>query len=58
VSSPLPNIAGTPPAISVRELGLQLAGPHAATLLVIGILLTVALLGGVMIASTDKGDSP
>lgn len=40
--------------VSVRELGLQLMGPHAAALLIIGLMLTVALLGAVVIASTDR----
>src|SRR4051812_38019609 len=39
------------PRITVRELGTQLGGPHAAALLVIAILLTVALLGAVVLAS-------
>ena len=37
-------------------------GPHAAALLVVGVILTVALLGGVVIAAADrtgkKGDEP
>lgn len=46
------------PAVSVRELGLQLMGPHAATLLAVGVLLTVALLGAVVIAATDRPEKP
>jgi NADH:ubiquinone oxidoreductase subunit 6 (subunit J) len=38
----------------VRELGLQLMGPHTAALLVVGALLTVALLGAVVLAATDR----
>jgi len=40
--------------LSVRSLGMQLMGPHAAALLVIGVMLTVALLGAVVIASFDR----
>jgi NADH:ubiquinone oxidoreductase subunit 6 (subunit J) len=62
VSSPLPAATPATPSISVRDLGLQLMGPHAASLLVVGALLTVALLGAVVIASAernhDKGNAP
>lgn len=58
-------MAGTSPRASgatVRELGTQLMETHAAALLVIGLLLTVALLGAVVIAATDrpktKSDQP
>ncbi len=44
--------APTPgPAATVRELGGQLMGPHAAALLVVGVLLTVALIGAVVLAA-------
>lgn len=39
------------PSISVKQLGIDLAGPHAAALLIVGVLLTVALLGAVVIAA-------
>ncbi|MFZ5496678.1 MAG: NADH-quinone oxidoreductase subunit J [Verrucomicrobiota bacterium] len=42
------------PAVPVRELGTLLMGPHAAALLIVGVLLTVALLGAVVIAAVDK----
>ena len=42
------------PAVSVKELGHLLMGPHAAALLIVGVLLTVALLGAVVIAAVDK----
>ncbi len=32
-------------------------GPHAAALLIIGVLLTVALLGAVVIAAGDRADA-
>jgi NADH:ubiquinone oxidoreductase subunit 6 (subunit J) len=47
-----------PAAITVKQLGTQLMGPHAAALLIIGVLLTVALLGAVIIASLDKPEDP
>ncbi|MBL9212158.1 MAG: NADH-quinone oxidoreductase subunit J [Opitutaceae bacterium] len=58
LSSPLGagTVAGNAPAISVRDLGLQLMGSHAAALLVVGGLLTVALLGAVVIASADRAE--
>jgi NADH:ubiquinone oxidoreductase subunit 6 (subunit J) len=44
--------------VTVRDLGNLLMGPHAAALLVIGVLLTVALLGGVVIAAGDAPQDP
>lgn len=44
------------PVLTVREIGVLLAGPHAAALLVAGVLLTVALIGAVVIAATDSRD--
>lgn len=46
------------PTVSVLELGQQLMGPHVASLLAIGALLTVALLGAVVIASHDRDEKP
>jgi NADH:ubiquinone oxidoreductase subunit 6 (subunit J) len=43
-----------PPPVTVRDLGTQLMGQHAGALLIIGALLTVALLGAVVIAATDR----
>jgi NADH:ubiquinone oxidoreductase subunit 6 (subunit J) len=40
------------PTASVREIGIQLMSTHAAALIIIGILLTVALLG----AAEDSTD--
>jgi NADH:ubiquinone oxidoreductase subunit 6 (subunit J) len=45
---------GAVPSITVREIGTQLMGPHAVSLLAVGVLLTVALLGGVVIAASDS----
>ena len=46
------------PEINVRQVGLQLMGPHAASLLVIGVLLTVALIGATVIAATERESRP
>ena len=49
------DVAPSPTAtISVKEIGTELMGPHTAALLVIGVLLTVALLGAVVVAATDR----
>mgnify|MGYP001613720116 FL=1 len=54
LSTPLKSTTAAAPSISVRDLGLQLMGPHAAALLVVGALLTVALLGAVVIAAQER----
>lgn len=41
------------PELKVRQLGGELMGSQTAALLVAGLILTVALLGGVVIASKD-----
>lgn len=46
--------SGAPaPELTVHQLGTRLMGTHAAALLVVGVILTVALLGAVVIAATD-----
>lgn len=54
VSTPLAVAPQPPAALTVRDIGLSLMGPHAAALLIIGVLLTVALIGAVVIAATDQ----
>ena len=54
VSSSFGPAPARAPEITVRQLGYQLMGPHAAALLVVGILLTVALIGATILASTDR----
>jgi NADH:ubiquinone oxidoreductase subunit 6 (subunit J) len=49
---------GPAPTVSVLQLGKQLMGPQVASLLVIGALLTVALLGAIVIAATDRDEKP
>lgn len=41
------------PVVEVRQLGFQLMGPHAASVLVAGVILTVTLLGATIIAAND-----
>ena len=57
VSSPLPGSTPPVPTVSVKQLGLELAGRHAGALLIVGALLTVALLGAVVLAAVDRPDS-
>jgi len=55
--SPLEVRLSSPtPSISVRELGVLLMGPYAPALLIVGVLLTVALLGAVVLAAEDTKD--
>jgi len=56
--TPLAVSAGPAPAVSVRQIGGELMGPHAAALLVVGVLLTVALLGAVVLAAGDRPENP
>ena len=59
LGSPLAGRAAPAPAsITVKEIGAQLMGPHAAALLIIGVILTVALLGAILIAAVDKPEDP
>lgn len=52
-----PMSAERPSEVTVREVGTQLMGQHAGALLVVGLLLTVALLGAIVIAATDRPDA-
>jgi len=50
-----PDTSSRPaPELTVKDIGQALMGPQTASLLVIGILLTVALLGAIVIASPEK----
>jgi NADH-quinone oxidoreductase subunit J len=44
----------TPPVATVRDLGMQLMDSHGAAVLVVGVILTVSLLGAVVLASSDE----
>lgn len=55
LGSPLDvNLAPVVTAVPVKQLGTLLMGPHAAALLIVGVLLTVALLGAIVIAAVDQ----
>ncbi|MDR2981510.1 MAG: NADH-quinone oxidoreductase subunit J [Puniceicoccales bacterium] len=41
------------PVITVRDIGIQLRDNHIGALLIVGVLLTVALLGAVVVASAE-----
>jgi len=52
--TPLPVPSGLRSAVTVRQLGGELMGPHAGALLLVGVLLTVTLLGAVTIAGAGR----
>ena len=54
----LDSVPAPAPTVTVLDLGKQLMGPHVASLLVIGALLTVALLGAIVIAAHDRDEKP
>jgi NADH:ubiquinone oxidoreductase subunit 6 (subunit J) len=57
LGSPLDvNLAPMVTALPVKEVGALLMGPHVPALLIVGVLLTVALLGAIVIAAVDKPD--
>ncbi len=56
LSTRLDSPAERVPTVTAKEIGHQLMGPQTAALLVVGILLTVALLGAIVIASNDRAD--
>jgi NADH:ubiquinone oxidoreductase subunit 6 (subunit J) len=56
-----PSTSAPAPTVTVRELGNQLMLSHSAAVLIVGVLLTVALLGAIVLAASDeakKGDAP
>jgi len=56
LTAPFQIVTDRPAAVTVRQLGEALMGPHVAALLIVGLILTVALLGAVVIASVDSND--
>ncbi|HWA25910.1 MAG TPA: NADH-quinone oxidoreductase subunit J [Lacunisphaera sp.] len=52
--TPLEGRLAEPPAPNVKQLGLLLLEPYAPALLIVGVLLTVALLGAMVIAAVEK----
>jgi len=57
LATDFPAAAATPPGFSVRQLGLDLMEQHGATLLIVGLILTVALLGAVVLAASREDAS-
>ena len=53
LGSPLNSSAAQAPALTVKVIGEQLLARHAGSLLIIGVLLTVSLLGAIVIASHE-----
>ncbi|WP_043588712.1 NADH-quinone oxidoreductase subunit J family protein [Geminisphaera colitermitum] len=53
-SAALASDAPPPPSLTIKDLGHALTGEHAAAVLITGALLTVALLGSILLAATDK----
>jgi len=56
--SPLATLPRPAPAVSVRELGAELMGSYAPALLAVGVLLTAALIGAVVLAAGDRAGEP
>ncbi len=46
------------PAATVKQIGLELMGPYGAALLIVGVLLTVALLGAIVLAASEPKRNP
>ncbi len=44
------------PTASVKEIGLTLMNEHGGALLIVGLILTVALLGATILAATDRDE--
>lgn len=56
--APLAAASSPVPTVTVRQIGELLMGVHAAALLAVGVLLTVALIGAVVLASGESPDKP
>ncbi len=57
IATPMGVMSSPTPVVTVRQIGVQLMGTHAAALLIAGVILTVALLGAIVIASADRKDN-
>lgn len=44
------------PILTVKQIGLDLMNEHGAALLIVGLILTVALLGAVILAASDSSE--
>ncbi len=56
LTSRFPAPAANAPATSVRQIGLELMREHGGALLIVGVVLTVALLGATILAAQDAKD--
>ena len=56
LSSRFPSPAAGAPSTSVKQIGLELMRGNGAALLIVGVILTVALLGATILAATDSKD--
>lgn len=56
IGTDLPSRPTPRSVVSVHDIGTQLMTMHTAALLVVGVILTVALLGGVVLAAADSKD--
>lgn len=54
INTRLPETTPTDGAVTVKTLGLVLGTQHIVALLIVGVILTVSLIGAVVIASVDK----
>jgi len=53
-----PALADAAPQTSVKEIGLVLMRQHGGALLIVGVILTVALLGATILAATEAKRQP
>ena len=58
VSTSFHHTAAEAPATSVKQIGLELMQRQGAALLIVGVILTVALLGATILAATDPKRNP
>ncbi|MSU46354.1 MAG: NADH-quinone oxidoreductase subunit J [Lacunisphaera sp.] len=58
LSSKFTPAADTAPQTSVKQIGLELMHRHGTALLIVGVILTVALLGATILAATDAKEKP
>lgn len=58
IASQFPAAALTAPATTVKLIGLELMDRHGAALLIIGVILTVALIGATLLAATEAKRNP
>ena len=58
IATPLGITSAARPTVTVKQIGALLMGQHTAALLIVGVILTVSLLGAIVIAATDRDDKP